>query len=208
MPLPYSRVIKTQPATTPFDLERAKDHLRISHDDADADVLQKLKAAVEFVQHETMTAFCTTVYTLRFDCFPTGSEPQPLPIFPLVSVDEVEYTDPAGTLTTQNSATIATTYRVLIDDRPPVIHPVYDTVWAAERQQPRNVRYEVTAGYTDETDIPALALQAIEVVLGHMWEFREDAIDVRLDRLPLGAQNLIAKLRWGRFVNFTPAGRK
>jgi len=202
---PYADRIVTPPAKDALTITEACNHLRIEEDDEDEKrtVAGYLKAAIGYVQQQSHRQLVQAVREIHLDAFPSGADPLLLPWAPLVSVDEVRYTDTAGDEQTQDDTDIAAAYQVDIYDAPGWFCPVYGTTWPATRTQPRAVAVQFTCGYgSNPKDVDEVARQAIRLILGHLNENREETIEGSLRVIPIGAERLIEQLRYDDFVSY------
>src|SRR5688572_5746095 len=76
-------------------LEQAKAHLRVDHDLEDADILDKLDAAIAAAADYAGRAFNQAQYRLTLDCWPCYRVIS-IPIAPVVTVATVKYLDEDG----------------------------------------------------------------------------------------------------------------
>lgn len=58
------------------------------------------------------------------------------------------------------------------------------------------VRLDVTFGFGAAVDVPAPIVQAIRLIVGHMYARREAVADGRLAVLPMGVAAMLAPYRW------------
>lgn len=196
----------------PVSLREAKDHLRIEHEEEDADLQQKIDAAERWVELHSGLALKQTTWLLRFDRFPPGARLQFLPRPPLVSVDSIDYVAAAdGATTTLDSAAIAAGYIVVTDEMPGFIAPAYGEVWPDTRRQPGAVLYTVTAGFAKDISAARgqssdydLARSAILLLVGHLYETREATVEAALRTAPIGPRDLVAALRADHLLRYDP----
>jgi len=202
---PYADRIVTPPKQDALTITEALDHLRLDEDDTDEprNVAGYLKAAIGYVQEQTHRQLVQAVREIYLDAFPSGADPLLLPWAPLVSVDEVRHTDTAGDEQTEDDTDIASTYQVGLYDEPGWLAPVYGTTWSATRTQPRAVAVKFTCGYgTSPKDVDEAAREAVRLILGHLYENREETIESALRVIPIGAERLIEQLRYDDFVSY------
>lgn len=212
MPGRYGETKTAAGGEGPVSLAEAKDHLRISHEDENDDLQAKIDAAERFVELHSNLALKQTTWQLRFDRFPPGSRLMYLPRPPLVSVDQIDYVAASdGSTTTLDDAAIAAGYIVLTDEQPGLICPAYGEVWPEARRQPGAVLYTVTAGFEKDIDAARgqagdfdLVRAAILLVLGHLYETREETLEQALRRVPLGAVEFCQALRPDHLLRYDP----
>jgi len=87
MPVTVALRVQTPPAATPIDLDYAKRHLRIDHDDDDTLIEGYIAAATEWIEGYLGRALITTVFTQAIGDQPIANAwpmtPSPLLILPL-----------------------------------------------------------------------------------------------------------------------------
>jgi uncharacterized phiE125 gp8 family phage protein len=210
----------TPPAAEPVSLAQAKLHLRIGdYSDEDALISTWITAARERVEAEVSRALVTQSYDMFLDSFPYGggymlrevrqqgwithANPFPrslaikVPRPPLVSVDTIEYTDQGGQLVTLDPSQ----YRVRTSrSRPGTIEPAYGVAWPIPQPVCSAVRIRFTAGYGNAAAVPASAVAAMLLIIGHRWLNRESVITGTIaSELPQGVSDVLAPLKWGRY---------
>lgn len=194
----YSVVVKsgtTIPAE-PITLTEAKLHCRVDSDlTADDDLIEGLiTAAREWAENHTRRSFVRRTLELRMDAFPSQIK---LPRGPVSAVSHVYYTDAGGNQAEMSSGNYqADLHRVV-----PVILPVFGGVWPTVKWGALNsVLVEYVAGYapgegspTDYAEnIPNSIKAAIKLIVGHLYENREQSANVALGTLPFNVKHLLA----------------
>lgn len=202
--IPFGATRTVDPTEDPVSLSEAKDHLRITDDDEDADISDKLLEAIRFVEEQTHRQLVRATYEITFDRFPVGRERQKLPLSPLSSVDQIDYTDADGDAQTINSGTIASDYVVTTNREPGYITPAFGVVWPIARDEPDAVTYTIKCGWADAASVDRLAKAAIKLILGHLYENREETTAVALKTIPIGAVNLLNMLIYDDFQDYEP----
>lgn len=120
-----------------------------------------------------------------------------LPMSPVRSVTSVKYTDTDGTERTLDT----TIYDVDLYSAPARIVLAFGASWPATQDIPNAVKIRYEAGYTlpgdspDTDPLPAALRAAMLLVLGALYENREDQTEARLSQIPLGAMALMAPYR-------------
>lgn len=182
--------LKTAPAAEPVDLATIKTHLRIGTTDAAEDNLVEdmITAARQMAESFTQRAFISQTWELLLDNFPGSGVARRalvLPYAPLSSVVSIKYIDTAGVEQTLDGSK----YVVDADTVPGRINLAYGESWPAVRDQPNAVTVEFIAGYgTTAADVPDLIRQAIKMIVGHMFENREDTAPGNLREIPMNSQ--------------------
>lgn len=192
----------TAPTAPVLSLSDARDHLRIipcgspleSPDDALIQIMVEIATSeLDGVDGWLGRALITQTWLLTLDNFPPGRRadflstldiwrsgciPLPLtsPKYSGVSpapapVIELDYTDTNGDT---QVLVEGTDYRVVTDNDPIFIEPIFGTSWPATRDIAGAVRIKYDAGYGDAPeDIPPAILGYLKYRLGQLYEFRE-----------------------------------
>ncbi len=204
-------------------LDEAHLHLRLdvydsppAHPD-DPLILGLITAAREWMEKFTGRSIGERLLELGLDRFPhrhhgrdwhqmhrpgitfLGESRHPMPIRlpggPVNALDRLVYTDAAGVDQTMTDAQFDTY------EEPSRVLPAIGASWPSTRVQMAAVRVRYWAGYTLPDDSPSLTVlpkpikQAMLLVLGHLYENREDSIDVALSQIPMGAEALLRPYR-------------
>jgi uncharacterized phiE125 gp8 family phage protein len=185
MPILYSKVT-AQPDVEPIVLADAKVHLRVDGTDEDTLIDILITAAREMVEKRTNRSLITQTRTVKMDYFPI-SDTILLPHGPVQSVTHVKYYDEDEVLQTFAD----TLYWVDVDsDIARIV--VKDDGWPETEDMPNAVEIEYEAGYGDAgSDVPKPLIQAMYLILGHLYENREQVGDIRHE-LPFGAEILMS----------------
>ncbi|MGB0890214.1 MAG: head-tail connector protein [Solirubrobacterales bacterium] len=151
-------------------LSYVKRNSKISYDDDDDLIVQKIRAAIEYVETVTNRVLFTTTYQLAFECFPSLL---PLSPTPVASVVELAYTNVSDV---QTVMVVDTDYR--IEKREGgfwSLVPVdaWPTDTALKRYDAVTVQF--TAGTTRDL-LPPAAVEAIALLAGHWYEHRETTL--------------------------------
>jgi uncharacterized phiE125 gp8 family phage protein len=122
---------------------------------------------------------------LSFDCFPCHRIKLPLP--PLISVDEIKYVAPDGASVTIDAAD----YRVVIEDDPGYVEPIFGKTWPATRAIGGAVSITYKAGYGAPDKVPEIIKHYIKLRAGQFYEHREMVIaGTIVPELPFARDNL------------------
>lgn len=186
-----------------ISLADCRNHLRVTPDNSvppqhpdDDMILALLGAARDWAEGYTELSLTTRTLELALDEFPCDTSII-LPNPPLISLQSIYYVDPDGV--TQEFATS----QCVIDDyqRPGWLFPAYGVAWPATLNVINAVTIRYVAGYSLWNAVPAgLVLPksiraALLLTLGALYENREDASEVRLETIPLGAMVLLDQYR-------------
>lgn len=183
----YGLSLYSAPVTEPVSLAEAKTHLRVTYTDDDALIAELITAARQWFEEQTYRALVTQTWDLKLDKFPRGEDPIRVPRAPLVSVTSITYVDGAGV-----SQTLATNrYAVSATRQPGLIRPAYGLIWPDARSQPDAVTVRFVAGYGNAAAVPAQIKAGIKLILGQLYEFREELTERSTQQLPLGAQRIM-----------------
>jgi len=163
----------TPPAGEPLTLTEAKDHLRIDHDDDDIYIDGLIKAARQFVEKRTGIVCLTSTWALYLDKWPASGLIY-LKKKPVTEISSVEYyaTDEAS----EYSALAGTDYETDVISEPARVR-ISDAPSLGDLLNAVKVTFDV--GYADTGSIPENIKQAILILIGHMYENRQEEITGR-----------------------------
>ncbi len=184
----------TAPTTEPLTMTEAKTHLRVDYTDDDgliANLITVTRGAVETV---TRRALITQTWDWTLDAFPAGRD-LIVPLPPLQSVTSITYVDIDG-----NSSTVsASDYYVDTVSEPGRIRLKSGTSWPSVTLREANgVTVRFVAGYGGINAVPARIRHAMLLMMGHLFENRENVTAIpggKLDVIPHGAESLLATYR-------------
>lgn len=172
------------PAAAVLTLEEMRLHLRLDtvggvHPD-DALISGLLLSAVQYCEHYTQRSVGGQTLELALDAFPDG--PISLPKGPLQSVTSVRYVNAAGTTTTLLNTLYA------IDDYgfEAWLIAKFGTAWPDTEGSANCVKVRYVAGSVDPT-----VKSAILLIIGHLYENRENSSVLQLKDLPMGVNALL-----------------
>ncbi|AGB71026.1 head-tail connector protein [Rhizobium tropici] len=217
----WSRLTRLQaPETSPIDLDTAKQHLRIFHDDEDQHIQLLVDAVVAFVEGPDGIGLALTPqkWRLSLDSFYSrnlinGFSPAygygaayldvgaiysaiSIPLGPTTSVEQVLYTDDAGATHVVSPAD----YIVDVESSPARISPVYGGMWPITINYPGAVKVDFTAGFSET---PADLKAALLLLLGHWFENRDTVVAgerAAAVEVPFTVDAILNKYRVGRFA--------
>lgn len=187
----YGLSITTPAATDPVALTEAKAHLRVDHSDEDTLITSLISAATQWAQNYTRRQFVTATFTMTLDGFPAGKAIE-LPRPPLVSVTTFTYTDTNG-----DSQTVAgSVYGERVDSVPGRLHLLSGQSWPATLVQDGVVSIVYVAGYGAASAVPESVKAAINLLVAHWYEHREEVIVGTItSRVQVAAESLLNAYR-------------
>ena len=180
----------TGPAVEPVSRDEAKAHLRVDLSDDDTLIDSLITAARVHVEQHLRRALVTQTWDLVLDCFPAGREIR-LPLPPLASVTSISYTDDGG-----GAGSVDAGEYVVDTDREPgrLVLKSGGTWPAVTLREVAGVRVRYVAGYGNAAAVPGPIKQAILLLVGTLYENREDTLvaqGVTVMRLPFGVEALL-----------------
>jgi uncharacterized phiE125 gp8 family phage protein len=149
-----------------------------------------ITVAREYCETVTRRGLGTQTLELILDDF--SNDYIELPKSPVQSITSIKYKDSDSTETTW------TDYVSDTDKIPALIMPEYGDTFPSFTPYPSGaVRIRYVAGHTT-SDIPKSIKQAMLLLIGHLYENREETIAKKLENIPLGIQALLSTYRvWG-----------
>ena len=183
-------------------LAEARDHLRLdviggTHPDDSMIETALIPAAREAAEHYTEATFARRAFTAIYDGFDDSG--LSLGTGPVISVSSVAYKDE------NNASQVLDVADYVLDNvsKPGAIYPAFSTEFPATNGMPGSVVVTFLAGPTDGLaedvePLPLIAKQAILLILGHLYENRQDVGDIQMHALPMGARALLQPLRLGQ----------
>ena len=180
--------LSAAPAKEPVTLTDMKDHLRIDTDiDLEAEEIKyMISAARRWCENFQHRAYITQTWQWALDAWPASPFDVPLP--PLQSAT-IAYYD-----TDETAATFSSSYyQTDIISEPGRISLVYGQSYPTTTLRPINgIIVTFIAGYgTSESDVPENIRQAIKLLVGHMYENRENTWIKPLEEIPMGVESLL-----------------
>jgi len=153
-----------------------------------------IKAARGFCEKITRRAFATQTIEAYLDAFPAANYIE-LPCPPLQNVTSIKYKDSAGNETTM---TVNTDYLVDTDRNIGRIVLPYAGTWPTATLWPVNpITIEYIAGYTATNLIPDELKIAVLLLIGHLYEHREETVEKALQNIPFGVDSFLSLYRAG-----------
>lgn len=170
------------PAAAVIDMTTLKAHLRVDHAFDDSIIGAYLSAAMAYAQHYTGVAIGEQEIELVLDGFPSGAIS--LPLAPASSLISVIYVDEAATeQTLSGSAYTLDNYGLSH-----WVLPAAGTEWPATYEAANVVRVRYMAG---SAALDAAVKAALMLLVGHLYETRQDATEKKLSSVPIGVNALL-----------------
>jgi len=181
-------VMQTPPSDRPITVEEAAAHLREFDQHYYGTISRMIDAAVESLQNQYWTQFCTATFDEHFDGWPAG-------VFrlarnPLGTVSSIKYTDAAGA----EQTVAATAWEQGLDNGRGIVRLKYDQAWPSDcRGHADDVVVRYTAGYGAPTAVPAPIKQALLLAVADLYVFRETQVPMRwMSQIPYSIDRLMA----------------
>jgi uncharacterized phiE125 gp8 family phage protein len=202
--LHYGLTVLAAAATEPVTRDEAKSHLRVTTSADDTVIDGFIIAAREYLEAQTKRQLITATWELSLDQFPAkrpdAYAPQgwrygtlEIPLAPVTTVNYVKYIDVDGVLQTLDVAEYQTSFR----REPARVAPARFKVWPVTDPQSLDaVRVSFVAGFGNMAAVPEKYKIAIKMLVGHLYENREVAIDVALQEIPVGLKSFIRTCKW------------
>lgn len=167
-----SLVLAQAPATEPITLADAKLHLRVEIADDDTLITSLITAARQWCEAFQGRAYVTQTWQLWLDEWPEGdaiSIPRP----PLQSVTSIKYYGADGA----EYVVPATDYLVDAKAEPGRVVLGYGKTWPSVMLRPAGaIVIEFVAGYGAESAVPEKVKQAMKLLVGHWYAYREAVV--------------------------------
>ena len=181
----------TAPTIEPVDLYEIKQHLRLDTGTStieDAILTDFIIAARDTCEKFQNRAYLDQTWDLVLDDWPGGDIIE-IPRPPLGSVTSITYYATGGTAATMT----ASTYIIDKDSEPGRVSLGYGEVWPGTVLRPvKGVTVRFLAGYgSAASSVPTRVKQAIRLLVGHMYEHRENAEIKKLENISFGVDNLL-----------------
>lgn len=190
--------VTSAPASEPLTLTEAKSHLRVeSGVTADDTYITGLITSVrQEVETYCNRALITQTVQEIYDTFPASSDTHlRLTLNPVQSVSSITYETASGTQTWDSA-----NYSIDTISEPARIYPVYGQNWPTALDQPGSVKVTYVAGYGDDAaDVPEVIKDAMKLILGDLYEHRENRLQSNFRTRQGPAQWYLAPYRVFRF---------
>lgn len=185
----YRRIIystvSSEPATEPISLSEAKKHLRVDGDEENGLITILIQSAREMVEKFTNRSLITQTRIARLDSFPCDRFIL-IPAGPLQSITSIVYSNEID----QNITMSTSDYRVDIYSNVPRVEVV--NYWPSTYDKINAVVITYVSGYGAASSVPAALKSAMLLILGHLYENREQVVDGSMTEIPFGAESLMS----------------
>jgi uncharacterized phiE125 gp8 family phage protein len=172
-----------------------KAHLRVDHNHEDDRISGLIQAAREMVEEDAQVALCPQTLTFRLDAFPNWE--LCLRKCPINAISSITYVDADGTTQTLASDK----YTLDSHSRPARVTPAYNEIWPATRRQINAVTVTATAGYSSPSSVPAMAKQALKMLVAHWYENAETVLVGTISKeLDLSYRAIVSRFSWGGYA--------
>lgn len=180
------------PPAAALDLPALRLHCKIdliggSHPD-DTVLTAALDGARRYAEHYTQTSIGEQTLELALDAFPVSWIT--LPRGPVTSITSVKYLDQAGGLQTLDPGA----YKLDTYQTPARLFPAFGTSWPSTRCEVNAVLIRYVAGAVT-AEIDQAVISALKLIVGHLYENREDSTPGTINNIPLGADALLDTVR-------------
>lgn len=186
MPILYSNVTQ-EPGSEPISLDLAKSHLRVDHNDDDEVIYILIQTAREMVEQRIQRSLITQTRTLKLNYFPRCID-LILPYGPIsTDADDIEltYIDE-----NEDEQTLAQS-DYWIDSTSKIPKLTVKNSWPSTFDMPNAVTVVYVAGYGTASDVPKPIRSAMLLIIGHLYENKEQVMDARMQEIPFGAETLL-----------------
>lgn len=162
--------VVTAPSEKPVTLEKAKEHLRVTHTFDDIYINTLISAVTNFSQNWLGRRFITQTLKYYADHFPCDERYLELPVAPVQSITHVKYYDENNTqqnYTTYQTDLISTPCKVLLGTD----ETLFPTTM---KYKPNTVEVQFVAGYGTASSVPEEIRQGLMLAIAHLYENRQD----------------------------------
>ena len=188
--------VVTGPTQEPVTLAEAKLHARDDTDDDDQLIMALITTAREWIEGQTKRALVTQTWDWDIDWgwpyMQNGVPTLDFPINPVSSVTSITYDDgssPRATLSASDYTAVTRTHGSYIV-------PAYSVTWPTLRCVPNAITVRFVAGQAID-EVPKQLTQALKMLVTHMYERRDLAMEKQLIEIPYAVEALISPYRGG-----------
>lgn len=179
----------TAPAVEPVTLPDAKAHLRVTWDQEDTLIGNLVAAARAEAEAFTRRSLVNQDWQLTLDGFPPGGYPIELMRPPVQSITSFVYDSDAD-------VDQAVSHVFVPDDVAARLLPPDGSGWPSPGSGPGPVRIRYRAGFgADSNAMPPDIRQALLLIVGRLYAFREDMTMRPAASIPMGSRHLLSPYR-------------
>ena len=160
--------IVTAPTFEPLRISDVKDRLRITGTQEDTEILQMIRGATKWCEHELNWRLCTQTWNYLLDFWPVDIIRLPFP--PLQSITHIKYYDADNV---QQTLTVTTDYLVDTDSYPARIEPVNS--WPGIYNKLLPIEIQFICGFSDVVNIAEDIKDAIYLRVADLYEHRQNS---------------------------------
>jgi uncharacterized phiE125 gp8 family phage protein len=175
-----------EPTSEPVTTAEAKTHLRVDHSDDDTYIASLISAARTIAENYTNRSFFTQTWVKTMSYFPYP-EVLELQRGYVQSVSSLKYYDESNSQQTWNSANYT------VNTSGDIAYLEADTDFPSDLYD-RTDAVEVTylTGWDDVADIPAAIKHAVLMIVGHLYENRQDVVvGSQVNQMPKSSEYLL-----------------
>ena len=179
----------TGPATEPLTYAEVKAFLRLNDDSEQTFVTTLITIARQIVEGQTWRPLISQSWALQFDASELNLFISNINKAPIISIDSVTYYDVNNSLQTLSP----TLYETDIYGNPArfrlkSIPSVYDRMGA--------LIVNFVCGYTNAAAVPQAIKQAMLLIIGHLYENRQDVVTgTQVNEIPMASRYLLEPYR-------------
>lgn len=170
-------LLSSQP--NPLDLDEVKRHLRVEDNEDDETIISLMSTAIGIAENYTGIKIQESQWEYKLPCF---DQEIPLPIFPVIGIDSISYLDVSG-----NTQPVAS-YYLKRTPLKPVLLAAYGETWPSTEAGYEAVTITLTVGYQE---LPTPIKQALLMIIGSLFENREDEAPIVLHTVPISSRTLL-----------------
>ena len=190
----WAKEVSTDATDQYISTANAKAHLKVDISDDDALIDALVVASSNHIEEYLGRTMVPKTLKLYMDGFPFDGRSILLPDSPTVSITSVEYVDGDGTTQVWDSSN----YSIDLISIPARLSSAYNVSYPSTRSQNNSVIVTYVAGYTvtnGVTDGPAAIEHAAKLMLGSLYDIRENDCPAQFYSPSLGFKTLLAPYR-------------
>lgn len=189
------------PSLEPITVAEAKKHTRVDFDADDTYIASLIKVSREAVEETTSRRLIDQTYEWFLDDWPIRNFLR-IPLLPVKAVSAITVTDE------EDLVTPFTDFLVDLKSEPARIVRKRGELWPLPTlalKEVNAIKISLSVGYgAAGVDVPVGIIQAIKLMVGHLYENREATIpaSVLLKEMPLGIRSLLMPFsNWNSFAS-------